>query len=110
MKKIFFTCSFLISTIIICGQYIIPTNSSSKTQLSNFLVAKLSNVDDEQINYIVKNTENYLRSISPKNIKELNLSNFQIPGEGEATAKISHVSQLSYVLLPSKMNGNILSD
>ena len=57
MKKIFFTCSFLISTIIICGQYIIPTNSSSKTQLSNWLVAKLSNIDDEQINDIVKNTE-----------------------------------------------------
>ena len=76
MKKIFFTCSFLISTIIICGQYIIPTNSSSKTQLSNWLVAKLSNINDEQINDIVKNTENYLKSISSKDIKELNLSNF----------------------------------
>ena len=76
MKKIFFTCSFLISTIVICGQYIIPTNSSSKTQLSNWLVAKLSNIDDEQINDIVKNTENYLKSITSKDIKELNLSNF----------------------------------
>mgnify|MGYP005676933725 FL=1 len=75
-KKTLTIYCLLLSTIIICGQSIIPTNSSSKTQLSNWLVAKLSNVDDEQINEIVKNTENYLKSISSKNIKELNLSNF----------------------------------
>ena len=54
MKKIFFTCSFLLSTIITCGQYIIPINSSSKTQLSNWLVAKVSNLDDTQVREIVK--------------------------------------------------------
>ena len=75
-KKILITYCLILSTIVICGQYIIPTNSSSKTQLSNWLVAKLSNIDDEQINDIVKNTENYLKSISSKDIKELNLSNF----------------------------------
>ena len=76
MKKIFFTCSFLLSTIIICGQHIIPINSSSKTQLSNWLVAKVSNLDDTQVREIVKNTESYLKSIPLESIKELNLSNF----------------------------------
>lgn len=75
-KKILFVCCLIHFAVIICGQTKIPTNSSSKTQLSNWLVAKVSNLDDNHISEIVKNTENYLKSIPSKNIEALYLSNF----------------------------------
>ena len=76
MKKILFIIYYFTFTSLLVGQIKIPTNSSSKSQLSNWLVAKVSNLDDKHESEIVKNTENYLKSISSNNIKELYLSNF----------------------------------
>ena len=76
MKKILFIFYYFTFTSLLVGQIKIPTNSSSKSQLSNWLVAKVSNLDDKHESEIVKNTENYLKSISSNNIKELYLSNF----------------------------------
>ena len=57
MKKILFIIYYLTFTSLVVGQIKIPTNSSSKTQLSNWLVAKVSNLDDNHGSEIVKNIE-----------------------------------------------------
>ena len=76
MKKILFLSCILISRFLIYSQIEIPINSDNKTQLSNWVVAKVSNIDEEQINEVLENTEDYLETISNKNVRELNLSNF----------------------------------
>ncbi|MAE14802.1 MAG: hypothetical protein CL821_04325 [Crocinitomicaceae bacterium] len=76
MKKILFLICILISRFLIYSQIEIPINSDNKTQLSNWVIAKVSNIDEEQINEVLENTEDYLETISNNNIRELNLSNF----------------------------------
>ncbi|MFL2564240.1 MAG: two-component regulator propeller domain-containing protein [Parvicellaceae bacterium] len=76
MKKILFLICILISRFLIYSQIEIPINSDNKTQLSNWVIAKVSNIDEEQINEVLENTEDYLETISNDNIRELNLSNF----------------------------------
>ena len=74
MKKIFFTCSFLLSTIIICGQYIIPINSSENKFIKKWIVAKIENLNNDSISNLTLNTQNFLKKINPNNIREINLS------------------------------------
>ena len=76
IKKILIITYLFISNILIYSQIEIPINSDNKAQLSNWLVAKVSNIDDEQINKVLENTKEFLRTIPYNDLKELNLSNF----------------------------------
>ena len=76
IKKLFLLSLFSLIISTLFSQIELPVNSDNKTQLSNWLVAKTSNLDEEKTIEIVENTKNYLQSISSNNIKELNLSNF----------------------------------
>jgi hypothetical protein len=76
IKKLFLLSLFSLIISTLFSQIKLPVNSDNKTQLSNWLVAKTSNLDEEKTIEIVENTKNYLQSISSNNIKELNLSNF----------------------------------
>jgi ligand-binding sensor domain-containing protein/serine phosphatase RsbU (regulator of sigma subunit) len=76
IKKILIITYLFISNILIYSQIEIPINSDNKAQLSNWLVAKVSNIDEEQINKVLENTKEFLRTIPYNDLKELNLSNF----------------------------------
>ena len=76
MKKILIISCLILSRILVFTQIDLPINSDNKIQLSNWLVAKLSNIDEKQINEFLENTENFLQKIPSYNIRELNLSNF----------------------------------
>ena len=54
MKKILFLICILISRFLIYSQIEIPINSDNKTQLSNWVIAKVSNIDEEQINEVLE--------------------------------------------------------
>ena len=49
MKKILFISCLILSRILVFTQIELPINSDNKIQLSNWLVAKLSNIDEKQI-------------------------------------------------------------
>ena len=57
IKKILIITYLFISNILIYSQIEIPINSDNKAQLSNWLVAKVSNIDEEQINKVLENTK-----------------------------------------------------
>ena len=73
MKKIFLTTSYFILVFSILGQINIPTNSSDKTSVNKWIIAKVN--DSIDIKKIIE-SEDYFKSISKEKIKKLNLSKF----------------------------------
>ena len=76
MKKIFLL--FFVN-VIVCSFYAqikIPTNSTENTRVSNWIVAKVSDFDEEGIKNILNNTKEFYEKVPSDNIKELNLSNY----------------------------------
>ena len=68
IKKLFLLSVFSLIISTLFSQIELPVNSDNKTQLSNWLVAKTSNLDEEKTIEIVENTKNYLQSISSNSI------------------------------------------
>ena len=75
MKKILFIICLLLSNII-NGQINIPINSSENTRVSNWIVAKVSDFQEEQIESILNNPVDFFNEVPSDNLKELNLSNY----------------------------------
>ena len=76
MKKIFLL--FFVN-VIVCSfdaQIKIPTNSTENTRVSNWIVAKVSDFNEEGIKNILNNTKEFYEEVPSDNIKELNLSNY----------------------------------
>ena len=76
MKKIFLTTSYFILAFSILGQINIPTNSSENTRVSNWIVAKVSDFQDEKIENILNNPLDFYNNVPSGNLKELNLSDY----------------------------------
>ena len=49
MKKIFFTASYFILAFCILAQNKIPTNSTENSRISNWIIAKVSDFQEEKI-------------------------------------------------------------
>ena len=52
------------------AQIKIPTNSTENTRVSNWIVAKVSNFDEEGIKNILNNTKEFYEKVPSDNIKD----------------------------------------
>ena len=75
MKKIFFTTCYFILAFSILAQNKIPTNSTENTRVSNWIVAKVSDFQDEKIESFLNDPLDFYKVLS-NNVKELNLSDY----------------------------------
>ena len=74
MKKIFLL--FFVN-VIVCSfdaQIKIPTNSTENTRVSNWIVAKVSDFQEEKIESFLNNPLDFYNKVLSDNVKELNLS------------------------------------
>ena len=76
MKKIFFTTCYLILAFSILAQINIPINSSENTRVSNWLITKVSDFKEEQVERILNNTQDFYNDMLAENVKEINLSSY----------------------------------
>jgi ligand-binding sensor domain-containing protein/serine phosphatase RsbU (regulator of sigma subunit) len=76
MKKIFFTTCYLILAFSILAQIKIPINSSENTRVSNWLITKVSDFKEEQVERILNNTQDFYNDMLAENVKEINLSSY----------------------------------
>ena len=76
MKKIFIL--FFLSIIFwsFNAQIKIPTNSPENTRVSNWIVAKVSDFQEKQIESFLNNPLDFYNNAPSKNVKELNLSDY----------------------------------
>jgi signal transduction histidine kinase/CheY-like chemotaxis protein/ligand-binding sensor domain-containing protein len=54
----------------------LPVNSSDKSTISNWIISKENNIEDNQLKNILNNTQSYFQNIPEDRISELHLSNF----------------------------------
>ena len=76
MKKILFTASYLILMFSILAQNKIPTNSTENSRISNWIIAKVSDFQEEKIKSFLDDPLDFYNKVSSNNVKELNLSDF----------------------------------
>ena len=76
MKKIFFTTCYFILAFSILAQNKIPTNSTENTRVSNWIVAKVSDFQDEKIESFLNDPLDFYNKVLSNNVKELNLSDY----------------------------------
>ena len=78
MKKIII--SYIITFFILNISYVfaidLPINTSDKPTISNWIISKENNIDDNQLKTIRNNTQSYFQNIPLNRVSELHLSNF----------------------------------
>ena len=73
IKKIFFLGSLLLVSNLFCSQVKIPLNSTDKTNINKWLVAK---INDSINNKEIIQSDDFYTNLKKENLRNLNLSKF----------------------------------
>ena len=76
---IYFYKIFYESNTLFNDEYVfikIPTNSTENTRVSNWIIAKVSDFQEEQIKSFLNNPLNFYSKVPSNNLKELKLSDY----------------------------------
>mgnify|MGYP001158766004 CR=1 FL=1 len=76
MKKKLFIVGYFFLGITILAQNKIPTNSTENNRVSNWIVAKVSNFQEEKIKNFLDDPLVFYNKVPSNNVKELNLSEY----------------------------------